>query len=80
MQGKIINTIVILLSTCENGFFDASFKSVGGVETEILMSQKWTFYDFSVFINVSASTPPADVKLTPKCLLSECYDMTLIFI
>lgn len=46
MQGKIINTIVILLSTCENGLFDVSFKSVGGVETEILMSPKWTFYDF----------------------------------
>ena len=56
--------------------------SIGGIEVGISMSPSGPFTIFLVFwdIDISASTPPMDMKLAPKCFFQECFDMACSFI
>ena len=67
-------------STPENRHFGASFTSIGGVESKILMSPKWTFSDLFRCSGTSISRflhPLRTWNLHQSVYFQECYDMTL---
>ena len=69
-----------MCSTYENRHFGASFMSVGGVETKILMSPKWTPSDLFRCSGTLISRllhPLQTWNLHQNVFFHECYTMTL---